>query len=35
MRKEDVEFIGEALTAIMLVGFVPLAWCVLGAWGLL
>ena len=35
MREEDVEFIGEALTAIMLVGFFPVAWCVLGALGAL
>ena len=35
MREEDVEFIGEAITAIFLVGFFPVAWCVLGAWGLL
>lgn len=35
MRKEDVEFIGEAITAIFLVGFVPVCWCILGVMGAL
>ena len=33
--QSDWEWLGEALAAIMLVGFVPVAWCVLGSLGLL
>jgi hypothetical protein len=33
--RSDLEWLGEMLTALCIVGFFPIAWCVLGVWGLL
>lgn len=35
MRSEDVEFVGEVVTGLFLVGVVPVCWCILGAMGAL
>lgn len=35
MNRDAIEWLGEVLTAIFLVGFVPICWCLLGALGAL
>lgn len=33
--KTDLEWVGEALTALVIVGFFPVSYALLGVWGLL
>jgi hypothetical protein len=33
--KTDFEWLGEALTALVIVGFFPVSYALLGVWGLL